>query len=1845
MSLVRLAYHTIAESTEADFILYGNFILPDSRDVLIVKDRKILLYTLVSKNKHQGATKETSPKIKTQEESNNATSGPESNDKGSSCTNTESKEPKKGGKTTQKGTKRKRNQQTVQDDTEAPKGSKDVESTESNTEKKEDVEKDERDSAIFVCQFSFFGAPVAVKILKDAVFHEYQAYEEVKVGSGSKTTNASSTESTTKKGGKKATKKAKQAEYVQKYKEGLLNTEDTLEHKEKILATSALILVFESGHVVTCAYDRFENTFVTLSMHILAENEEDTGDFSAVSRGNLVTDTFISIHVGNEWSLQNVHTASSSDPPSECRLGTFCRQFIIAICYDGRVINIFSLQTQFTRPLNIKSFKQPEIFKTIPVDSTERKHIALVPWLQISKFYTIDVDYKFGLCDNTYFVRGLDFSTDVFCILIATSSETIATHETLDDTDIIGGMSLVCLNFDVHTMQYNVIHRVDALPLDIQGIHAYNYKDATISYLKSSGGTNGIESSKICDVCTPFVYNRDTIIWFNTFETAVYWQFLSPTAFLAPNVCEHANLRNKYVYRDSTHLRIDLDDYHFCNFTLIPKSGGHLYVGRPIIHAKRGMIDIVWEKFGEVEHPISTCIETEVGFVASGNGIELSIYTHERREFTLVSMDPSAVQEENSVELAKVGASEENDSEVKNILPGKLQHIYTVNLPDIPLSITFSTTPEGQKLKNSFTNVSPVTCKFLLENIGILKEVKNTTLAEHSTLEDFLSSETTQTPNVTSTVPDTPAKVKRRRKKVYTLPYEKQLEELRKLDVTRGRQALVGVSGQYLTVLLEKVPLLVLYKMKIESGARIIGFGEKCLLTWESGSSIIDVHAPTKKIESDQVIPLDTSLSTVAYGILKNGTFCQVTPEAILLTKDGKSKSHNAKSTIFQAHFIDSSIVCLSYDQKLVVYKVEKLGLSVHVEYTNVVSCGVYIPTRLGSVWKDSFTFVQNDSLYCVELVSLKHVVTLHNLLNVDEILDNDHKESEDADGVVKEEAIISATLVDVSVEDIGPTLLLFITGRPLIVYRSFFVDESIRFKLHLHKFVTPIPSSLHVGETRVNCTYRCAYNPVHISRNSSKQSSDHITIVYPYCTPKDMVIESNEMENEAHSSIFERRWNQFVPPMLRLSSVLNRLYIHKYDTPSGITSAYTLSSLVLMTTTDGNIVVSRNENEQTDFLVTLNGGIKRSGSEQTSVSTSDKDIYMEDVSANAESKDVTVESPQEEPVTANTDQNDKGSTEDKENSAPVNPFFDPQFCTIVNNQDEIKLHIKGDSERLIFNGELISKRFKLKEREATITAVSGRDYLLQNGRIIHQGGTSKESQGGLSGKLFAVVVKRRMNAKRELMNILDHRFRLQFKHIALDPIYSGANPMEKIEANRELELFLQTYQVLDWKIDQNGHITGKVDTESITSTGLSGEEYRDYVLLFHMGDLSFWYAEYELEAYEVVLSMTFGVIDNVEYLLIGTCTSLGEHIETKGEVIILSLSSNSLYTKPLIKTEDAVREGDTDEVICNPAQKCHKMDIYCKRRFSGPITFLSALNSDFDVLFGAQFDFLSDLESAEASQNKKWILNHFMPNSNHFVHSVGSNIFVHEITNKTFVRGAFAETPICISSGCIFNKFIILGDIFKGVYFYMYCHDVSSDSRSICKIASTSPKAALSIVACAPLVNQESIAILASDFDGNLLVFSHNHDENHRDKLNVESAVRLENRVVQFVRRETNAGKLGEPIGVFGWTASGSLIKAFMPDYKNFQLFKMLENALDSVTIKPLGIMHQTFSSPALRPQMQQTQLTWPTEADILVLDILDTLPFQPASVIHDVMSKISAEDISVYGVLKLMDSTLFSL
>ncbi|SIO73787.1 conserved Plasmodium protein, unknown function [Babesia microti strain RI] len=459
-----------------------------------------------------------------------------------------------------------------------------------------------------------------------------------------------------------------------------------------------------------------------------------------------------------------------------------------------------------------------------------------------------------------------------------------------------------------------------------------------------------------------------------------------------------------------------------------------------------------------------------------------------------------------------------------------------------------------------------------------------------------------------------------------------------------------------------------------------------------------------------------------------------------------------------------------------------------------------------------------------------------------------------------------------------------------------------------------------------------------------------------------------------------------------------------------------------------------------------------------------------------------------------------------------------------------------------------------------TKIATSIRCYYLTDGHRV-----SPEPAPGAVGKLWAVSMGKRCPISELLRGVLDDRAGEQIYHLHSE-FGSKITATELLSRVEPHSLLLTQLELLS--LGQSN------DACEDYTCNISCDRYK--ICVGHLASQGVIYGYYELPPFTKVMSISFGIVGGREMLLVGTAQGLGEMIDCIGEFYILDL--------------DRIFDP-SDNLSTNSLELVHK------RQFSGPVMSIKPAVGDLDWPNNPYNNFcldvieerdlgldtslgtvyLDEVTTEVLDKDSKSSI-HAVVYSDQFFHSVGSRLFMHEISNGTFIRGAFCDMPFCVTDISMIDNFIVAGDVLKGVGLFMYRHFGASDTRAICRVASTNVSTTLPVLAVSATVCDDSLAIIAADSDSHLHLLSFSlekaraagpdtlvQDKITSSKLLTLSQVKLYRKILHFRRSSYNIN--------YSFAADGSVVKVGIYTAHQIKLFKLLEEAVARFMDFPMGI------------------------------------------------------------------------
>ncbi|KEP67379.1 UNVERIFIED_CONTAM: CPSF A subunit region protein [Hammondia hammondi] len=387
-------------------------------------------------------------------------------------------------------------------------------------------------------------------------------------------------------------------------------------------------------------------------------------------------------------------------------------------------------------------------------------------------------------------------------------------------------------------------------------------------------------------------------------------------------------------------------------------------------------------------------------------------------------------------------------------------------------------------------------------------------------------------------------------------------------------------------------------------------------------------------------------------------------------------------------------------------------------------------------------------------------------------------------------------------------------------------------------------------------------------------------------------------------------------------------------------------------------------------------------------------------------------------------------------------------------------------------------------------------------------------------GRLFAVAGWHDVEENPMVAECLAERNALQLEQLELEGRRKRGEDLRADDSQEE--------------IAPNPYLVACTD-KRVEAAGKLGKLYE--VRLYHEFDLHKPVGTYTLRTCEEVLSLSFVVLDGIEHLAAGVGVPLSENVECGGRVYLFKLPESSLRFVPAGNASEAPTE---EAEFGTPA----RLELFADIVLNGPVTVVGSFFSS----------------PAERS---------------YVVHSVGPRLFVHEMEGSKFLRGAFSDSSVCVTSVANIRNFFLLGDALKGLNLVSWEYHAEADSRKMIRVSRTFPKSNLPVVACSFLTYENLLGMLATDIDGNVRLFCYNADKNAPgfEKLDIlqcdaedRCAAGCVVKLQQFVVDSETVASLGE-------AADSSTLVFRLLASDSYSFLQTLQDRMAQYLPEPLGL------------------------------------------------------------------------
>ncbi|KAL8440618.1 hypothetical protein Efla_003286 [Eimeria flavescens] len=488
-------------------------------------------------------------------------------------------------------------------------------------------------------------------------------------------------------------------------------------------------------------------------------------------------------------------------------------------------------------------------------------------------------------------------------------------------------------------------------------------------------------------------------------------------------------------------------------------------------------------------------------------------------------------------------------------------------------------------------------------------------------------------------------------------------------------------------------------------------------------------------------------------------------------------------------------------------------------------------------------------------------------------------------------------------------------------------------------------------------------------------------------------------------------------------------------------------------------------------------------------------------------------------------------------------------------------------------DGPIPFSAFPLGASATHVAVSSGSSYMLpseaEEAAAPEPGRRAEAKRTSATGRLVAVALQHLTEEMGQIRDVLETRNALQRAHVALqsragtaaaattpdsvaydDGGGAAGLPPHLPPAGTSNEASPGVGKLLP-----NPYLAACADGR-VEVTGEVGKQYE--VLLFHQDNLIAPLGCFLLSPCEVVMSLQFVMLDALEFLAVGVSQPLSEGVDVGGRLLLLHLPALLSYGKQ----PAAAGSGPTTIAAAGNTSSIEEdgFGLFCSFAFPGPVSTVG--------------DF------APSAAERHYLL-----------HSVGRRLFIHEMDGDLLARGAFADVGATITSVSTLKHFVVAGDLYKGITLLAWRFDPASDSRRLELVCRTVPHYLLSVTACDALTEGDTLGLIAADPWGNIRFFSINQATDAAtpicQQLQVlrcdSESMECQSPVVAFKQLLTERGD----IACAAWSAEGGLLSVRLVDAETAELLRALQGWLEMCLPSECGVNLTAARVPAGLPSV----------------------------------------------------------
>ncbi|SCN44929.1 conserved Plasmodium protein, unknown function [Plasmodium malariae] len=238
-------------------------------------------------------------------------------------------------------------------------------------------------------------------------------------------------------------------------------------------------------------------------------------------------------------------------------------------------------------------------------------------------------------------------------------------------------------------------------------------------------------------------------------------------------------------------------------------------------------------------------------------------------------------------------------------------------------------------------------------------------------------------------------------------------------------------------------------------------------------------------------------------------------------------------------------------------------------------------------------------------------------------------------------------------------------------------------------------------------------------------------------------------------------------------------------------------------------------------------------------------------------------------------------------------------------------------------------------------------------------------------------------------------------------------------------------------------------------------------------------------------------------------------------------------------------------------------------------------------------------------------------------LHCINSKLYIHEVNENDFTKGAFIDNNFFISDIKIVRNFIIIADLYKGIYINMYNYEQQYDSRSIISISKTFYSYNLNILCCHYIIFNSYISIIAMDVYNNFFIFSYKNCQDI-DHLYIFNYFNFNRRIIKFINLLHTNQKSNSVMSI----SNDGSIHLFHPvNKKIFLFFKEIYKISKKYIFPNLALNVYADMKPDFFIQSILLNLHKRSDSflvkNVLFDDLLRQIPFYSCEVLYELFCK----------------------